>query len=225
MTEEEAKQDVTEQEAVVPADAEQQSTEAPSEPSKPQEKSKDYNWRRMEQKMAELERKNQEYEQSLKAQNKEPDEFDSLQDDDLVTKAQAEKAAERKAEQIVQKKLEEREKAQLPTKTKQKYEDYEQVVTNENLEKLVREDPDLEFDIQHAKNPYDRAYKEIKKANFFREEQKNKANSERIAANSSKPVNSASLNTKNPLDQANAFASWSKDELYREMLSAARSSG
>lgn len=229
MTEVAENNDVKEQEGVAPVEATesqkpQETSEVKSEPS---EGSKEYNWRKMEQKMGELERKNQEMARVIEEKTnpppaKEPDELSNLQEDDLVTAGQADKMAEKRAKKIVQEELARREKEALPQQTKAKYEDYDQVVTNENINLLVQEDPDLEHDIQVSKNPFARAYKEIKKSQFYKERMKNKANSERIDSNSNKPVSSNTVAKQSPLSQANAFATFSKEDLRKEMEQCAR---
>jgi len=222
MTEEASQEDVKQEQQVVEAPEEaKQSTEKPQEA---EAGSKEYNFRRMEQKMKQLEQQNYELMQEMqRAQapkpQAEPDEFSQLQADDLITFGQVskytEKMAEKKARELVEQEFRKREVAQQPAQVKSQYKDYEQVVTPEHIEQLVKEDPELEDLIQKSRNPYERAYKEIKKANFFREKQANKVSAEKIDENSKKPISSNSLGKQRPLSQANAY---SKDELYAEMM-------
>lgn len=215
MTEEE-QTDVNTQEAVDLENqpSESQGAEAPSLPDK------DYNWRRMEKKMSELERQNQELKNSLTQKPVEnvasTDEDSELDEDDLLTVRQANKLAETRARKIVEEELSKREKAQLPAKAKLKYSDYDSIVTPENIEYLLKEDPDLEHDLQVAKNPYERVYKEIKRAEFFRAKQQGNVAEKRMEENTSKPMSSNSLGKQRPLSQANAYAKGSP-ELWEEM--------
>lgn len=226
-----AEQDVKTQEVVTPVEAteSQKPQEIPEAKSDSERDSREYNWRKMEQKVNELERKNQEMariveEKANPPQPAEPDELSQLQADDLVTVSQVDKLAEKRAKKIVDAALAKREKDALPQQTKAKYEDYDQVVTNDNINLLVQEDPDLEHDIQVSKNPFARAYKEIKKSRFYQERMKNKTNTEKIDNNSNKPVSSNTLAKQSPLSHANAFATFSKEELRKEMDQCARRS-
>jgi len=217
-------QDVGNTDNVSPVEATEEQPNEKQSPKTPVD-NKEYNWRRMEKKIASLEQTNNELNQSL--QNKadkaqEPDEFANLQSDDLVTYGQLEKLAGRKAEEAAKKALESQAKAALPEKTKAQFPDFDQVVTQENIEKLVQEDPDLEHDIKSARNPYSRAYKAIKQSDFYREQLSNKANSERMKANSEKPISSNSVGNSGALSKANAYASWSNEELLAEMNQCSR---
>lgn len=227
MTEEAKNKDVNTQETVIPVEAtEAKSQETSDVKPTPTEGSKEYNWRKMEQKMDDLERNNQEMARALEEKKNpptaEPDELSELQQDDLVTVSQVDKLAEIRAKKIVAAEFAKKEKEALPIRTKAKYEDYDQIVTDEHIKLLVQEDPDLEHDIQVSKNPFARAYKEIKKSQFFRERLKNKANTERIDNNSNKPVSSNTIAKQSPLSQANAFANFSKEDLRKEMESCGK---
>jgi hypothetical protein len=218
MAEEAETSGVNEQEAAEPAEANQ--PESQETPQEPKENSKEYNWRRMEQKMSELERRNVELQQSLeeRTQKKEEpeDEISQLEEDDLVTVRHMNKMAEIRARKIVEEELTKREQQKLPEITKSKYNDYDQVVTPDNLEELLKEDPDLEFDIKSSRNPYDRAYKEIRKSDFYRSRQKTAEESKAIEENSRKPVSSTSTGKPRPLSQANAYAKGDQS-LWQEM--------
>ena len=228
MTEEAVKEDVIEQEAVVPVQAtDDQPQQANSAPKEPEAGSKEYNFRRMEQRLAELGRRNQELENVLRENSQEkikpePDELSDLQDDDLITVGQVNKLTQKQAKKIVEEAFAKKTKEALPKNTREQFKDYDQVVTNENIEKLVQEDPDLEHDIKVSKNPYARAYKAIKQASFYRQQTENKANSDRIDANNQKPVSSNTVGKQGALSQANAFASWSDEDLRAEMNSCAK---
>lgn len=227
MTDNANNEDVKIQDDVTPVEAtENKPQEATNVNLDPQPGSKEYNWRRMEQKLQDLERKNQEMEKVISEAKqptpKEEDELSTLQEDDIITVSQANKLAEQRAKKIVHEELSKRDREALPIKTRSMFEDYDQVVTNENINLLVQEDPDLEYDIQVSKNPFARAYKEIKNSKFYREHIKNKANVERIERNSEKPISSNTIAKQSPLSHANAFANYSKEELRKEMDRCAR---
>lgn len=228
MTEEAENQDVKEeQEVVAPVEATEEQSQVESAKSEPAVGSKEYNWRKMEQRIGTLESERQRLENELHkkanvTEQQAVDELASLQPDDLISYGQVDKLAEKKAREIVKEEMVAAQKAAMPEQTKAKYGDYDQVVTTENVEKLVQEDPDLEHDIKVSKNPYDRAYKAIKQSDFYRKMSENQANSERIKANSEKPISSNTVGKQGPLSQANAFATWSQEDLLKEMTQCSR---
>lgn len=232
---------VIEQEAATPVETTESQPPVAEQPKTPEVGSKDYNWRRMEGELQEernariaAERKNQELETTLdnaqtpKIQEYE-DEFSQLQKDDLITVAQSDERGVKQARQVY---LEEKEKEKalalqiekdaMPAKVRKQYDDYEQVVTNENIDKLVRERPAWETTIKNDFNPHEAAYYLIKQAKFFKENKENKQNQERIESNNQKPVSSNTIAAKGPLSQANAFATQSKADLWAEMTGYAK---
>ena len=222
MTEEATQEDVKEQEVVTPE--ENGATETTDQPKEPDVGSKEYNFRQMEQKMQRLERQNYELMQEMqKAQTppvqQEPDELSQLEADDLVTFGQVskytEKLAQKKVSELLEQELEKRERAKQPHVVKSKFEDYDQVVTAENIEQLIKEDPELEELIQKSKNPYERAYREVKKSDFWRARTSANAVGKRVEENSKKPISSNAAGSQRPLSQANSY---SRDELYAEMM-------
>jgi len=221
MTEDTENKDVKNEESVNPPESnESQSQKA----SSPEVGSKEYNWRQMELKNRQLEEQLNELKNSINSNkkqeepttNKEEDELLSLEDDDLLTKKQAERLAELRAKKIIEEEFSKREKASLPEKTKAQFADFDQVVTTENIEKLIKEDPDLEYDIQVSKNPYARAYKAIKQSQFYNEMKKHSANKEKIEENQRKPISSNSLGKQSPLSTASDYMKGSPD-LFTEM--------
>lgn len=207
---------VQKQEVVEPVENEQN-----KENAQPDKGSKEYNWRQLEQKNKQLEQSLYEMklalDKSVSKKETPEEDFNSLQDDDLLTISQAKKLAERQAREIVKQELQKIEKEALPRQVKSQYTDYDQVVTPENIEQLIKEDPDLEYDIQVSKNPYARAYKEIKRASFFKAKHEKKAIEEKIEDNLSKPLSSNSLGQQRPLSLANDYAKGSP-ELLEEMI-------
>lgn len=221
MTEKEGASDVNEQKVVETAESTQESN-PPS--SQADVGSKEYNFRRMEQKMQQLELQNQELMQEMQRaqapkQKEETDEFSQLQADDLITFGQVtkytEKMAEKKARELLEAEFKKREAVQLPSQTKQQYKDYDQVVTPENIELLIKEDPELNELISNSANPYARAYKEVKKSTFYREKMANAESGKKIELNSKKPGSSNSIGAQRPLSHA---AAYSKEELWQEMV-------
>jgi len=219
--EETEKKDVISQDVVEPEKTE--SSPPLVEENKPKESdvgSKDYNWRRMEEKLRELENRNLELEKTLKngSEKKPPqeDELSQLQADDLITYGQLDKLAEKKARAIFQEEMQKTERAKQPQVVKSKYPDFEQVVTTENIEKLIKEDPELEKLIMLSENPFERTYKEIKRSEFYKSKIVTSESDEKIAENQKKPVSSNTLGKQRPLSYANSYAK-GNPELWDEM--------
>lgn len=202
------------QEAVEPEKSESSDAQ-PEVVTKSEESSadtKEYNWRQMEEKhkqeREQLQKKVWELEEKSKSaiKKEEEEETAQLQEDDLITYGQLDKLAEKKARAIFQDEFKKAEQAKQPIAVKQKYPDFEKVVTLENIEKLKKEDPELENLIMHSNNPYERTYKEIKRSDFYRSTQGTKESEEKIAENSKKPISSNSFGKSRPLSYANDYA-------------------
>jgi len=219
--EENEKNDVIQQEVIEPEKPESSGSDQPevsNETTKESEiGSKEYNWRQMEEKHTKEreqdKRKIWELEQEkerLAEEKKQEKEELTFEKDDLITYGQVdelvEKKAEKKARVIFQEEFQKAEKAKQPLVARQKYPDFEKIVTPETIEKLKKEDPELERLIMFSNNPYERLYKEIKRSDFYGLTQKNKESSEKIAENSKKPVSSNSFGKQRPLSYANDYA-------------------
>jgi hypothetical protein len=231
--EETKKPDVIEQEIIEPAKPETlndqpQDVQLSEEPSVG---SKEYNWRQLEdkhtQEREQLQRKVWELEQDKEKtllQKDQENEESKFEKDDLITYGQVdelvEKRAEKKARAIFQDEFQKAERAKQPLVVKQQYPDFEKVVTQENIDKLKKEDPELERLILLSTNPYERVYKEIRRSEFYKSNKVNKESEERIAENSKKPISSNSFGKQRPLSYANDYAKgdtnlWSEMQKYR----------
>lgn len=228
--EETENKDVIEQEIIEPANAESSNDQpevSNETPKDPETGSKEYNWRQMEGKYTkekeQFQRKIWELEQEKQqiASKKDQEKEDiQLEKDDLITYGQVdeivEKRAEKKARAIFQEEFQKAEKAKQPEMVKQKYTDFEKIVTLENIEKLKKEDPELERLILLSNNPYERVYKEIRRSEFYTSSKKNKESQGKIAENSKKPVSSNSFGKQRPLSYANDYAKGDKS-LWEDM--------
>jgi len=228
MTEEETKS-VTDQETAVPENNSEevkpvQDDQNDSENTEPKEGSKEFNFARLRQKNENLERQIYELRERLERKEtppQEPDELDSLADDDILTKKQAERLAEKRAEEQIKKILAEKEKASLPEKTRSQYQDFDQIMTLENVKKFEQTEPGLAAACASAPNPWEATYKIIKK--FMAPDSVKPNKNDQIAEeNLSKPLSSNSVGRRGPLANANLWAEASKDELYKEMMDAAK---
>ena len=144
--------------------------------------------------------------------------LDKLDGDDFLTVKQAKQMALRQAEELLKK----RDFDQLEDRVRMKFKDYDDVVSEENVKKLVEDDNDLADTLRNSPNPYTVAYKLIKKSHFFKESEdgkKYKDETNSLKKNAQKPGSSNSVSAK-PLAQASAYANrgaQDMNELYREM--------
>jgi hypothetical protein len=229
MTEDEAK-DVNNQESVSPeALTEDQSQKAQQNDAN----SKEMNFAKLreksevaEKKSAELERQvkellRREEERNRPAPVKEEDELSSLADDDILTVKQAKKLATIQAEQLINKTLDQRERATLPERVRGKFEDYDAIMTEANIKKLEQDEPGLAQACSVAPNPWEATYKIVKK--FIVPQQETKANKgdEKMKENLSKPASVNSAGRQGPLNNANLWSEASKEDLYKEMMQSA----
>lgn len=226
MTAEEAK-DVKDQETVQPeAKAEDQSQNQEQQ----KENSKEFNFAKLREKTEAAERKAAELERQMKeilrreeernrpAPSKEEDELSSLSNDDIITVGQTDKLVAKRTEELVRKVLAEREKALLPEKARNKFEDFDAIMTEENIKKLELDEPGLAQACSVAPNPWEATYKIVKKFIVPQQETKATKGDEKMKENLSKPASVNSAGRQGPLNNANLWSEASKDELYKEMM-------
>lgn len=236
MTENQA-QAVNYQEAGAP---EAKLTETTIQQSQPKEAvdqgTKDYNWRQMERRQRELEQQNRELIEAIKGKMQpqvqvqvEDESLPDLSPDDIpewkhVKKSM--KSLEKRAEQIAEEKvkriLADNEKAKLPGLVRSKFPDFDSVVTQERIEKLEQENPALAEAFTKATDPYTATYSYLK-AVYTPKPQDPIAMEEaqKIMENAKKPVSSNAAGRQGALKNATAFAKKPKEQLYKEMMSAA----
>lgn len=123
----------------------------------------EYNWAEARRKMHEQDRQLKEaneYISRLKqvAEPKpEEDELAKLGDDEIVTKRQAMKVAEKMATQIAERVIKQREAATVEERVKLRYNDYDEVVSAENIEILKQQQPELAMSLANTPDPYAQA--------------------------------------------------------------------
>jgi len=223
---EEEKKDVKDQETVAPDNTQRQNEpEGQSESSANQDPvkgSKEYNFAQLRQKTEDLERQLFEFKKKEQERNTPPPpQEEQLVDDDIITVAQAKKLAQRQAEDIINQKLLERERARLPDQARSKFNDFDAIMTEENIKKLETEEPGLAEACAKATNPWEATYKILKKFVVPQQEVRNSKNDEKMKENLSKPVSVNSVG-RGPLQNANMWSEASKEELYKEMMQSAR---
>lgn len=199
-----------------------------------QESDQDRNWKETRRKMHELEKKAKEQEELIhrltvpKVQS--DDELDKLGDEDIVTKAQARKLAARMAEEIAQKVIKERDIATTDERLQLKYPDFMQVVTQENIEYLKQNEPELASSLSYISDPYAQgaaAYKMLKKLGKVEDPQtvgQMNKDKEKAIKNSQKPVSVQAVSKTSAIGNAqlfeNGLTSELKNQLWKEMQQA-----
>lgn len=195
----------------------------------PQEKKRrndvEYNWAESRRKMQELERQNREMQEQItklntpKAEKAEEDELDKLADDDIVTKAQAKKMAVKMAREIAQEVIQQRENSTVDERLQNKYPDFGEVVTRENVELLKQTEPELAMSLAHITDPFTQgvaAYKLMKKAGIG-EEMKAPKEKQKAVTNSQKPVSVNAATKQSAIGNAHIFENGLTPDLKKQL--------
>jgi hypothetical protein len=238
---EEEKKAVTEQ---APGKPEKENgTQTQQASSEPQVGSKEYNFRKLEEQKKETERRLQEQErlnrelvgalQGLKPPPPKEEELPQLSPDDIpewsVVQKHLEKVA-KSVDQVAEKKIKEyiekKEKEELPQRAKQRFSDYSEVVSEENVKFLEQNNPELAAAITKADDPWSATYSAIKNSWFYNQKKSGNTNKaseeiEKIEENANKPMSSNAIGKSSALGNAHAFAKKSKEQLHKEMMQAA----
>lgn len=192
----------------------------------------DRNWKEARRKMQELERKSKEQEELISKLSRpliEEDEMDRLADDDIITKSQARKLAQKMATEIAEKVIRKREADTVEERLQLKYQDFDQVVTKDSIELLKETEPELAMSLAHMPDPYAQgvaAYKLLKKMGVQTEMPKAPVEKAKAIANSQKPVSVNSVTKQSAIGNAHIFenglTSELKASLYKEMREASK---
>lgn len=187
----------------------------------------DRNWKETRRKMQELERRAKEQEELI-AQLKTPpraaqeDELDKLGDEDIVTKGQAKKLAAKMAEEIASRVIKERENATVEDRLSSKFQDFNQVVTRENIELLKETEPELAMSLAQNTDQYSQgvaAYKLLKRLGIGEQEVAKEPVKEKqkAVANSQKPVSVNAVTKSSAIGNAHMFENGLTEELKKSL--------
>lgn len=212
------------------------------------ESKQDRNWREMRRINSELERKAKAQEEliqgllkqqmaGMQSQAPQPDALDSIPDADYIPKGDVKKLLDKKAEEIkraaadeARRILDEQDKANFHHKLRQKFNDFDEVVTPETLELFEQQDPDLAATIAELKDPYKmglQTYKFIKSLGIAAKapaHRRSKEVEKRMEQNA-KTVQSPQAYDKRPMAQTFQMNDQLKQELWREMNDCAQRAG
>lgn len=184
------------------------------------------NWREARRKMQELERKSEEQAETIRRLQKQPsnpveeDELAKLADDDIITAKQARSLAQKMARQVAEETVRQREAATVDERLKNRFSDYDEVVTKDNIELLKQQDPELAqslYAMQH--DPYAQAvaaYKMLKKTGIG-DMAKNQPQKAKAIENSKKPVSVQSVTKSSAIGNVHNFENGLTPELRKQL--------
>jgi len=163
----------------------------------------------------------------------EVDEFASIASDEWLTKAQSERLAAKIAAEVARKAVEEdrakRHVEEAPNRIKNRFQDFDAVVTEENVKQLRALEPDVAQALSLIGDEEAKAvaaYKYIKA--FVPQAAETTAAKQRIQDNANQPKSLSATGGTSPLSKAGAFEQGLtpslKKQLFAEMQSAARQS-
>lgn len=227
------------QEEVVPPQEEQvaqsQETQEAS-PESTEENSKEYNFRQLREVNKQLEERLKTYETRLEgietssrdvhsqSESAHQDEDFEIGEEDLVEGKHLKKALSKIENILKQKELE-----AIPDKLRGKYEDFDHVVTKENLEKLKESEPELYGTIRSGSDLYAKgvaAYKTLKGLGYTSDHQELMKQKDHVQNNHKKPLNTQAIKGSGAIHEANVFANGLtpelKKQLQKEMAQAAK---
>jgi hypothetical protein len=188
----------------------------------------EYNWaesrRIMEEQKRQIREQNDYISKLTKpTQPQEDDELDKLADDDIITKAHAKKLASKMAKEIANQVIKEREASTVEERIKNKFPDFDQIVTHENIELLKKQEPELAESLSFNPDPYKQAilvYKELKKIGVG--EMKAPIEKEKAIKNSAKPLSVNSVTKQSAIGNAHLFENGLTPELKKQLLNEMR---
>jgi hypothetical protein len=229
MTEEEAKA-VSNQEVGAP-DAPKEGEANQQAQTEPAVGSKEYNFRRLEQEKRDLEKRLREQEQfiketvsALKPKESLPQEevLPQLAADDIPEWKHVQAYTNRMVAKTVSEIIEKKEREKLPLLTRQRYTDFDEIVTEDRVKKLEQEDPSLAQAFSMSANPFAATYSYFKTmygAKKLTPEALEEV--EKLKENATKPNSINAIGRQGALKNANAFAKKPREQLYKEMMQAA----
>lgn len=213
---------------------ESQSPEVEAKEEKPHY-SKDENFSRLRETKEQLERENRElkewmtkqYQQANSRQAPQEPEDDLGIDDDDVVEGKYVKQIYKKLTAL-EKRYEQEKAASIPERLQSKFADFDQVVTQENVEKLKQSEPELYASITSGKDLYAKgvsAYKTLKALGIAKVDEF-KDQKAQVQQNHSKPMSAQAIKGQGALSDANIFAKGLtpelKKQLQQEMSEAAK---
>ncbi len=208
--------------------------------AKARQEADERNWKAMRIKNAELERqlkvRDEMMEKILHSQNSRPepqeiDEFDSISDDEFISKGKISKLVEKKAQKYaediakreVEKHIKQQNDSQFMDRLSRQYSDFSDIVNAETLSLFEEKEPELAQSIADLKDPYKiglQSYKYIKAMGISSKVPESRREKEITKAieKSEKSIQSPMAFDKRPIAQAFKMTGAMKKDLYNEMM-------
>jgi len=191
-------------------------------PSSQQEDNKDYNFKQLREGKKQLE----EEVRQLRAQmdsfadtqssspHKDEDSMD-IGDDDLVEGRHVKKLMSRVEKMIYQKEVE-----AIPDRLKTRFNDFDDVVTKENIENLKKTEPEIYRSITSGSDIFAKgvsAYKTLKALGIYKQPQDFSQQKQHVQSNHNKPMSVQAVKGQGALHEANVFAQGLTPDLKKQL--------
>lgn len=220
-------EELQQEEIVQPQEQNAQESQSPEVEAKEEKAhfSKDENFARLRETKEQLERENRELKEWAKGQlnpkqpQADPEEDLGIDDDDLVEGKQYKKLY--KKLDALEKRYEQEKAATIPDRLQTKFKDFDQVVTQENVEKLKNSEPELYASITSGHDLYAKgvsAYKTLKALGIAKVDEF-KDQKAQVQQNHSKPMSAQAIKGQGALSDANIFAKGLTPELKKQLQS------
>jgi hypothetical protein len=225
-------EEVQREEVVQPQEEQKAQSQDTQEVSQEQsdENNKEYNFRQLREsnkQLAEKLRKTEEIIESIaqkQNQTAQSEEELNLGEEDLVEGKHLKKVIGKIEKMIQQKDLE-----AIPDRLRNKFEDFDHVVTKENLEKLKESEPELYRTIRSGTDLFAKgvaAYKTLRSLGYAQERENYMKQKDIVQSNHKKPLSAQAVKGQGALHEANVFANGLtpelKKQLQKEMVEAAK---
>lgn len=209
MAEENRDVEVTEpqEEIVQPPEQQEAQSQSPESQVQAQEISdKEINFQRMREKLQRLEQENAEF-KSYITKSQSPQEEDLGLEDDDIPDGRLVKRLYKEIDSL-KKTYQADKQATIPDRLKTKFQDFDQVVTKENLEKLQTSEPEVYASIISGSDLYAKsvtAYKALKALGIVKDDPY-KPEKEKVLQNHQRPLSAQAIKGQGALSEANRFA-------------------
>jgi hypothetical protein len=190
-----------------------------------QESKQDRNWREMRKKLESYERELAELKDRQKPQAVEEEESDlNLHDDDVVTVKDVKKLATKLAKNLYEQEKKKTLAETAEDRLRSKYNDFDEVVSEENVKKLLKEEPELAQVLKATADPFAKGVAAYRYIRMMERANPETVDKQAVRQNLSKPRTTTSIKDSG-LDHVEEFASGRmthdmRQKLYQEMRDA-----
>lgn len=202
-----------------------QEVQEPTQEAQVQESKQDRNWREMRKKLEYYEQRLEDFEKRQPSapahQPQQEEEELSLADDDIVTAKDVKKLAKKMAKELYQQERMRYEAETAEDRLRSKYSDYDDVVNENNVRKLIKDEPELAKVLRATSDPYAKGVAVYRYIRTMERANPEHVDKETIRQNLQKPRTTSSIK-ESGLDHAEEFASGRmtaemRQKLYEEM--------